>query len=133
MIYDENKEGKIVDSRYVNEDLITHYKLVCENDIDINSFSEMDYFPIPEFIEVGLKSKTEREALQEVKTLLQKHRIGLEGQFPKNNYEILMDRIDCFSGFGGRPEQNVIKEHLVGTTEDDPIIEKMKRYDKPKL
>ena len=123
MIYDENEEGEIIDPRYVNDSLITRYKLVCENDVDIFSLAEEDQSVIHEFIEIGLESNTEREAIQEVMGLLHRYRVGGRDSLPKRNHELLMNRIGVLSGPKGRPYEIVIKEHLVGTSEEDPVIQ----------
>lgn len=125
MIFDENELGKMIDIRYVNDTLITRYKLVCENDVDITSLPEEGQGVMSEFIEIGLRSITEEGAIQEVKTLLEVYRKDMESHIPEKNFELLINRIDYFSGHQGRPEETVIKEHLVGTSEEDPVVKKM--------
>ena len=123
MVYDENKKGEIVDVRYLREDLITRYKLVCENDFDVGSSTWMNLGIAKKFVEVGLESLTEREALQEVKELLEKFRNGLRDA-SKIDRDFLIGRIDSLSDpEGRRPEETVIKEHLVRTGEGDPVIQ----------
>ena len=124
MIYDENEEGKIIDPKYVSDGVITHYKLVCENDSDLASLTEVVRNIISEFIEIGLRSKIESEAIQEVKGLLQCYRDAPEKVFLRNNDDLLMNRIDFISVTNCRSDETVIREHLVGTGVHDPVIKK---------
>ena len=124
MIYDENEDGEIIDIKYVHDEPITRYKLVCENDVDVSSLGLPDQKIMNEYIEMGLVSKTRGTVFSEVVSLLHSYKLRLEGRFPENDFEVLMQRIISLSGKNGRPLEVVISEHLVGTTDADPAIKK---------
>ena len=124
MIFDENDDGEIIDTKYVHDEPITRYKLVCENDVDVSSLGLNDQNIINEYIEMGLVSTTRRTVFSEVVSLLHRYKLRLEGRFPENDFEVLMKRIISLSGKDGRPLEVVIDEHLVGTTDADPAIKK---------
>lgn len=122
MIYDENEDGEIIDIKYVHDEPITRYKLVCENDVDLTSLDIPDQQLLKDYIEMGLVSKTRKTVFSEVVSLLHGYKLRLEGRTPQNDFEVLMQRIISLSGPEGRPLEVVIDEHLVGTTDADPVI-----------
>jgi hypothetical protein len=124
-LYDENEKGEIVDTQYVKGETITRYKLVCENDVDTSSLPEKDESILNDYIEKGLESKTRLNVIKEVKNLLHEYQIWVGDRAPQDDFEILLDRINTLSGPEGRPLDEVINEHLVGTTDDDPVIKQM--------
>ncbi len=124
-VYDENDQGEIVDSQYVKDDSIFRYKLVCENDVDTSSLSEVDEHVVSDYIEKGLESTTRAAVKKEVQNLLHEYRVWVGDREPQDDFEILLHRINSLSGPEGRPLDEVIKEHLVGTTDDDPVIRQM--------
>jgi hypothetical protein len=124
MIYDENEDGEIIDIQYVHNEPITRYKLVCENDVDLTSLDLPDQQLLKDYIEMGLVSKTRKTVFSEVVSLLHGYKLRMEGRTPQNDLEVLMHRIMSLSGPEGRPLEVVIDEHLVGTTDADPVIKK---------
>lgn len=125
MLYDENEDGDIVDVWYAGENPITRYKLVCENDVDTGSLPERARHLVREYIEKGLESTSKQGVIEEVRNLLLEYRLWAGDRAPENDHEILLDRIDTLSGLSGRPLDVVVGEHLVGTTEEDPVIRQM--------
>jgi hypothetical protein len=123
MVYDENEAGEIIDSQYVKKKSITRYKLVCENDVDTGSLPEKDQHIVNDYIEKGLESRTRAAVINEVQNLLHEYRIWVGDRAPQDDFEILLHRINTLSRREGRPLDEVINEHLVGTTDDDPVIQ----------
>lgn len=123
--FDENEEGEIVDSQYVKDKPITRYKLVCENDVDTSSLPDKDQHIVNDYIEKGLESRTREAVTKEVQNLLHEYRVWVGDRAPQDDFEILLHRINSLSSPEGRPLEEVIKEHLVGTTDDDPAIQQM--------
>jgi hypothetical protein len=124
-VYDENEEGEIVDSQYVKDKTVTRYKLVCENDVDTSSLPVKDQHIVTDYIEKGLESQTRAAVTKEVQNLLHEYRVWVGDRAPQDDFEILLHRINTLSSPEGRPLEEVIKEHLVGTTDDDPVIQQM--------
>ena len=96
-LYDENKEGDIIDARYAGENPVTRYKLVCENDVDTGSLPEKDRHIVKEYIEKGLESTSRAEVIEEVRHLLSEYRLWPGRHAPEGDHEILLDRIDTLS------------------------------------
>ena len=124
-IYDDNDESEIVDPQYVKDNPITRYKLVCENDVDTSSLPEKDQHVVKDYIEKGLESRTRGTITKEVQNLLHEYKVWVGDRDPQDDFEILLHRINNLSGPEGRPLEEVITEHLVGTTDDDPVIQQM--------
>ena len=124
-LYDENEDGDIVDARYAGEHPVTRYKLVCENDVDTGSLPEKDRHVVNDYIEKGLESVSRAQVVEEVRNLLEEYRLWAGDCAPEDDHEILLDRIDTLLGPSGRPLEVVVGEHLVGTTEEDPVIWQM--------
>ena len=125
MIYDENEDSEVIDLRYVKDQSVTRYKLVCESDVDNLSLPKKDQSLVDEFIEIGLKSTTKVEVIQEVQILLLNFASQTQGHPPQTDFEVLLDRILRLSGPNGRPLETVIQEHLVGTSVQDPVIQQL--------
>ena len=127
MIFDENSDGQIIDSRYARDKLISRFKIVCESDVDNSSLPEQERHVINEFIEIGLHARTKDKAIEEVKKIICKFKSEKRKQQSNHDSAILLDRIFRLLSANQRAQETIIQEHLVGTGEDDPIVRNLEK------